>query len=116
MEGLLRILHVQVTLRMEAVPTRSVAPRMWRIQGRRPLEGLLHLAPDGQSDHLAIPRRHLLRKQAGRPAHYATATGTGRKLVVKATTSTVREGSFRAELLNLDDIILSGFTRDDFEE
>lgn len=80
------------------------------------MEGLLHIAPRWTVWHLAIPRRHLSRKQAGRPAHYATATGTGRKLVVNATTSTVREGSFRAELINRDWTTSSGFTRDVFEE
>jgi hypothetical protein len=40
----------------------------------------------------------------------------GRKLVVNAATSTVREGSLRAELLNPECITLPGFTRDNFEE
>lgn len=40
----------------------------------------------------------------------------GRKLVVNEATSTVREGSLGAELLNPDCTTLPGFTRDNFEE
>ena len=46
---------------------------------------------------------------------HALPTG-GRTLVVNAATSTVKEGSLQAELLNPDGTPIPGFTRDDFEE